>query len=320
MASVNEDNGPSGSSPPSDLQDTNRVVATLTTTLLAPTATRGDDGSPTDRNPSATATSTAVTPAGGSSEPASRSPTQGSSRDGSNDRTSDTASGQIQRPPGLVRVLAQETADSDDEDSEDNRKPAALVVESKSSEEEDYLYDDSYSADYVIKKKIGIPKPMTGKLHRSIRSKRRSEKIAKLQTEPPKKKAKGEKKDLFGPQTFEEALVVVANKKKALKSANTKLAKALLNLELSDRISFFQAQIANDPTLIRAKDVGMEIYRRMRDSDLCDNENNLIEDRVDSVKELLEDISRKFIEGGDGMTIQEMEEVYKAEQASMLAG
>lgn len=318
MATVNADNGPSGSSPPSEAQGTRNVVPTVLTALLAPTATRQDDGSPTDRNPSATAHSTAVTPAGGSSDPASRSPTQDSSRDGSNERTIDTASRHIQRPPGLVRVLGRETAGLDEEDSEDDRKPAALDVQSTSSED-DYLYDDTYSSEYVIQQKIGVPKPMTEKVDRSVRHKRRCERIAKLQKEPPKKKVKGEKNE-FVPTTFEEALQELANKKKAIKALSTRLHNAEIDLKLSDRVSYFQVQIANDQKLIRAKDVGMEIYRRMRDSDLCDDENNLSVDRINSVKELLEDISRKYINGGDGMTIEEMEEVYKAEQASLLDG
>ena len=130
--------------------------------------TTTEDGSPSVRTLAAAATtSTAITPAGGSSEPTARSPTQDSSRDGSNDRSSGTARRQINIPPTLVRLLQADTEDIVDEDSEDNRKPEALEIESTTSDE-GYLYDETYSAEYVLNHKVGVLKPITDRVDRSL--------------------------------------------------------------------------------------------------------------------------------------------------------
>ena len=330
MASVNEDNAASGSSPPSEARVAGSVLAGL---LRATTETNQDEGSPSDRHLAAATHSTAVTPAGGSSRPSSRAPTQdhshdgsragvstggssrtqtqASSRDGSNDRSSARASGQIQNPPGVVRLLAAANEDTDVEDSEDDRKPEALEVKSTSSEE-GYLYDDTYSSKYVIEHKIGVSKPITGKVERSLRVKRRVEKIVELENEPPKKKVKGAKKE-YVPRTFEEAMKELANKKSALKRKCTELKEKKLSLELSDRVSHFQVKIATDAEARGAHpDMGMQIYRLMRETDLTDDSGQLDYGRVLLVKQLLEDISRKYVDEAAGMDIDTMEAVYQA--------
>ena len=111
MASLNNDNAPSGSSPPAETQGS-RNVSTGLLTLGAVAMTTTEDSGPSVRTLAAAATtSTAITPAGGSSEPTARSPTQDSSRDGSNDRSSGTARRQINIPPTLVHLLQADTED-----------------------------------------------------------------------------------------------------------------------------------------------------------------------------------------------------------------
>ena len=74
---------------------------------------------------------------------------------------------QINIPPPLVRLLAADTEDIVDEDSEDNRKPEALEIESTTSDK-GYLYDETYSAEYVLNHKVGVLKPITDRVDRSL--------------------------------------------------------------------------------------------------------------------------------------------------------
>lgn len=297
----------------------------------------------------------AVTPGGGGgsldASAAGTSSNESTSRGTSDETSGDQDSHRISNPPGIVRVGGHRASDNESHDEEEeDQKPAAKNKDTDDSHEDDdssvddqkphcskptlkdcksgTVFDDEATDNFVASliadgtipcSNVASLAPILGERAESVaRTGRRKRRSALRGSSPIKKKPKtstGARRTIQPiPKDIPDAMHKLNQKNSVISGYATRVRNLSRHLEWSDRICYLQFLVNSSQHLRGCKDKGLQIYRLLRD-ELTNTAGELDEFDVQSVKEILEDISAQYdYTSGTGMTIEEMERVYLQEQ------